>query len=1060
MPSLENKNVILDSVFTPTDRSALLNINNFVDNSHMSDFFSLNNAAYIDNFDDNENHDVITNLDESGIDCVATGGSSIVFNDSNNENYIRQPLMCPGRQHSGSGLSIYFQNVNRARQKTRELFLSSCDCSSDVIILLETNFNDGFYDSEILDNRFIVFRCDRSSSNSSKKSGGGVLIAVDRKFGSELVSVPNGERVEQVCVKLSMGKKHIFVCAVYLPPDCDSSLYNLHVSSINYLLNTCDINDEFFICGDYNLPEIIWRPDPEDESLVPSNVISEKATSVADGMAALSLSQVNFIPNSRNVFLDVCFTSIPDDVTVSECNSPLLPLDIHHKSYDFFISIDDLNFNDSQEKTKCYNFKKANVPEIINYLNNIDWDNAFSGKDVNVCIEKFYETLQVCFDSYVPVFFASRKKSKHPWQSKKLKNLKNRKTRAHKWSTQNRDRTYYERVRLEYRSLHRLEYESHIEDIETNIRRDPKTFFDFANYKRKTTGLPSTMSYNGSLGDSPKSICELFANFFESVYEVNADSNIETSTQISQIESSFSNIEISMSEIETVLTSINVNKGSGDDGIPPAFVKLCADGLKIPLLHIFNLSLAQGIFPTKWKNSFLVPIFKSGKRNDVGNYRGVAILSCFAKLFEKIIYGHLFFSIKSSISTRQHGFFSGRSTVTNLIEFTSFVIDQMEDGVQVDSIYTDFSKAFDKVNHTLLIKKLRKLGFGGSFLAWIQSYLTDRKQFVKACGSRSRNFTVRSGVPQGSHLGPLLFIIFINDIISCFKSLNFLLYADDLKIFFSVRTQSDVERAQAELDNFSKWCSDNHLILNLGKCKSMTFSRSPTPIQSIYVLSGCSLSKVESISDLGVVLDPKLNFISHIDALISKASKMLGYIQRIGREFKDPYTLRSLYFAFVRSSLEYACCIWSPFYEIHKRRIENIQRRFVRFALNKLNWNPDLPNPSYCQRRQLLGIDFLFHRRQLYAAMFIRDVLCARLDCPRVLSQLDIIIYRYDVRNRVVLREGTHRTNYGKYAPLEAAKKEFNRFTALFDHGTSREVFRKKIKNALYSEPCSFCCCR
>jgi hypothetical protein len=135
----------------------------------------------------------------------------------------------------------------------------------------------------------------------------------------------------------------------------------------------------------------------------------------------------------------------------------------------------------------------------------------------------------------------------------------------------------------------------------------------------------------------------------------------------------------------------------------------------------------------------------------------------------------------------QHGFFKGRSTVTNLIEFTSYyVLNCMKNGVQVDAIYTDFSKAFDKVSHMLLLRKLAKLGFGGSFLAWIVSYFTGHEQFVKASGSKSRNFSVRSGVPQGSHLGPLLFILFINDVFSCFKSLRILLYADDLKIFFPV----------------------------------------------------------------------------------------------------------------------------------------------------------------------------------------------------------------------------------------------------------------------------------
>jgi hypothetical protein len=176
------------------------------------------------------------------------------------------------------------------------------------------------------------------------------------------------------------------------------------------------------------------------------------------------------------------------------------------------------------------------------------------------------------------------------------------------------------------------------------------------------------MIYKGKASNSSNDICELFANFFESVYDEDVEQEIVNSSD-SLGSCGFSNIQIDESEVESALKGLNANKSPGDDGIPLSFVKLCADGLKVPLLHILNTSLSQGIFPEKWKNSFLVPIFKSGKRNDVSNYRGVAILSCFAKLFESIIYGHIFFSIKSTITTRQHGFFSGRSTVTNLIEF-------------------------------------------------------------------------------------------------------------------------------------------------------------------------------------------------------------------------------------------------------------------------------------------------------------------------------------------------------------------------------------------------------
>jgi hypothetical protein len=203
----------------------------------------------------------------------------------------------------------------------------------------------------------------------------------------------------------------------------------------------------------------------------------------------------------------------------------------------------------------------------------------------------------------------------------------------------------------------------------------------------------------------PTDICDLF----ESVYNVDTcDSDTEDVSGPSD-GFGFSGIRLRRSDLEAASSSHS--------------------------LHIFNLTLSTGTFPSKWKDSFLIPIFKTGKRNDVGNYRGMAILSCFAKLFEVPVFDNIFFLVKSSIMSAQHGFFKGRSTVTNLTEFTSYVLNCMVNGVQVNAIYTDFFKAFEKVSHMLLLRKLAKLGFGGSFLAWIGSCLTGREQFVTASGS-------------------------------------------------------------------------------------------------------------------------------------------------------------------------------------------------------------------------------------------------------------------------------------------------------------------------------------
>jgi Reverse transcriptase (RNA-dependent DNA polymerase) len=380
-----------------------------------------------------------------------------------------------------------------------------------------------------------------------------------------------------------------------------------------------------------------------------------------------------------------------------------------------------------------------------------------------------------------------------------------------------------------------------------------------------------------------------------------------------------------------------------------------------------------------------------------------------------------------------------------LIEFTSYVLNNLEDGIQIDAIYTDFSKAFDKVNHRLLLQKLSALGFGGCFLEWIASYLTDRKQYVKACGRRSRSISVNSGVPQGSHLGPLFFIIFINDITHCFKYLRFLLYADDLKVFFPIRGDEDFHRAQSELEILSRWCVDNELRLNLNKCKIISFTRGRATLRYDYELSNHTLERVDSIRDLGVLLDPKLDFRIHVDGLIVRAARMLGYVRRIGREFKDPYTLKTLYVSFVRSLLEYAATIWNPYYAIHANRIEAVQKKFLRFALRMLNWNRDLPLPPYFQRCRLLDLDTLTDRRRMSCVLLINDILCGKLDCANILCNLKLTVPSYITRNRVLLAEVSHRTNYGQMEPLNRAIRIFNEFSGDFEFGASRNVFRNKI---------------
>lgn len=340
----------------------------------------------------------------------------------------------------------------------------------------------------------------------------------------------------------------------------------------------------------------------------------------------------------------------------------------------------------------------------------------------------------------------------------------------------------------------------------------------------------------------------------------------------------------------------------------------------------------MAFFLDEWKVSFLVPIFKAGSKNDVKNYRGICKLSAIPKLFESIVKCKLEFFIKEHISVSQHGFVSGRSTATNLVYFTSSVLNSFERGCQVDTVYTDFSKAFDSVNHNVLIHKLKCFGFHSSMLRWISSFLRNRVQLVKLDSIHSNPFHCCSGVPQGSHLGPLLFIMFINDITSVLSYSQCLLYADDLKLFLSISSINDCIKLQSDIDALSIWCKVNCLHLNIAKCNVTTFSRSSNPIIHRYSIDSLYLTRVNKVKDLGVVFDQALTFCDHVDYITSKANSMVGFIKRNTVEFSNPHSLITLFSALARSLLEYCDIVWCPFYQVHIDRVERVQRRFSKFV--------------------------------------------------------------------------------------------------------------------------------
>lgn len=428
---------------------------------------------------------------------------------------------------------------------------------------------------------------------------------------------------------------------------------------------------------------------------------------------------------------------------------------------------------------------------------------------------------------------------------------------------------------------------------------------------------------------------------------------------------------ITSNDYKMAIKRLKPKKSAGPDLIPPYVLKGCAEWLELPLLHLYNLALSSATFPNVWKESVVIPLHKNGCKSDISNYRPISLISAPAKVLEQIIHKKVFQHVKPLISEVQHGFVPQKSTVTNLSVFTNHIYEALENKDQVDAVYTDFKKAFDKVNHEILLGKLAGCGLSYSLLMFFASYLNTRKFIVRFNGNTSGKFSANSGVPQGSNLGPLLFLLFINDLPSVLNTAKSLLYADDQKMFLKIRSNQDCTELQKDINNLYHWSKKNKLPLNIKKCQVLSFSRSKTPILFNYNIADIELHRIESVKDLGVTYDSAVNFKKHVQYVVADSYRNLGFLFRQSHEFKNIYTIKMLYSTIVRPKLEYASTIWHPNTLGETKQIEKIQNKFLRYLYyKKYQIYPDYRFVRSVSLRHEFEIQSLNTRRNIALVQF------------------------------------------------------------------------------------------
>ena len=544
-------------------------------------------------------------------------------------------------------------------------------------------------------------------------------------------------------------------------------------------------------------------------------------------------------------------------------------------------------------------------------------------------------------------------------------------------------------------------------------------------------------------------ISDFFASFFESAFDSDTFTPPEAAfSNISCKVTNFSIPEITEDVVASKLETLPEDYSVGPDKVPPIVLKRCARAFSMPLSLLYKNSICSSSFPKLWKSSFIIPIHKKGSKSDISNYRPIAKLSTIPKVFESIIYSSFSNICKSVISSNQHGFVPNKSTTTNLLEFSSDIIAAFNSKNQVDCVYTDFSKAFDKLSHSVIILKMKKLGFPPWFIEWVNSYLIDRTYNVIFRGLESRSINATSGVPQGSHLGPLLFILAIDDVSLVLQKAKVLIYADDMKIYSTIKSSRDAELLQDDLDRFATWCSNSNLKLNVGKCEFSRFYRNKSPVKFNYKFNNSVLQFNELITDLGVVFDREIDFKVHIDKIATKASQMLGFIKRWSKEFNCPFVSRHLYITFVRPILEYACQVWSPFYQIHIDRIEAVQKRFVRFALSNLPWHNPLILPPYQSRLNLVNLESLVKRREVADLVFLHGLIKLTIISSKLYDKVQFTNNNRIFRNNRIFDIPSRTTNYGIHESIIRMCSLANG-TPSFSVSCSKDSLKKLLKNNL-----------
>ena len=825
---------------------------------------------------------------------------------------------------------VLYLNAQSIVSKINELSCVTSDLEPDLILVTESWCNNDISNAYLDIPGYELqpdLRQDRSDTDRGR--GGGLLVYA--KNGLQILSIDSSADFVQHCKFVIRG---VTFYLIYRSPNSPVEEY----TKLAELIRGAEKNS--ILIGDFNLPQINWM----------DGTARGACSVVLDAVEDTLMTQlVEFSTQVKGNILDLVITNMPERVQEVREEGRLGKSD--HVMIVTEISVGK-QFGENQ--LPLPDWRRADWAAMRRELEDRNWTRRVMNCDTDRAWKMVKSKVDELVKKFVPVR-RRRNQNRPAWMNQEILRAIRKKKRIWKRVKFREDKSEFAAQEKTTRNMIRNAKRRFEKRLASGNGGNNRPFFSYV--KQKTRSRPSIgpLKSEGLTISGSKEMATLLNKCFGEVFTREATDNIPE-PPVMDLGSLLEDVHISVAAVRKKIRGLRRESAAGPDGLGPVILKELEDGLAPVLTHVFRRSLAEGTCPEDWKLANVTPIFKKGAKSDPGNYRPVSLTSVACKMMESVLRDAITTHLERNklIRSSQHGFMKGRSCVTNLLEFLEKATLAADEGKALDLIFLDFAKAFDKVPRERLLKKMHAHGIRGKLLKWVEDWLTNRSQCVVLNGEFSSWIQVLSGVPQGSVLGPLLFLIFINDIDMAVEGIDIIKkFADDTKVGHVMETEADRVMMQEALDALCKWATTWGMAFNIKKCKVMHLG--PKNPEHQYQMDGQPLEATEEERDIGVTMSKTLKPSAQCSKAARTAQAVLGQITR-AFHYRDRHVYVRLYTQYVRPHLEFSTQAWAPWTEGDKLVLEKVQKKAVGMVTG-------LVGKEYEERLKELGLQSLEERR-------------------------------------------------------------------------------------------------